>query len=136
MILNFIDCITLNDFNCLKIKSVPFIVIAACVFVAIIVDLISGVRRAYLSGTLKGSTGYRKTVDKVLKYYSVLILMFMMDIIKSIITPGCYFSCIAGIGIVIIELISWYENLTNKQQKDIIKATEIIREGKILEKTK
>ena len=59
------------------IKEFWLVILVYCmcfllVFLAIIGDLISGVRKAIKAGKDRLSVGYRRTIDKLCKYYNSL----------------------------------------------------------------
>lgn len=119
MTLLFMNAIVAGDWEQFKIKCIPFLVCITCDTIAMVVDLISGVRKAYKRGDVRTSTGYKRTVDKALKYYSLLILCFLIDVIASMVVTVPYFTMAAGIAIVVIEVISWYEKADKKEKRDI-----------------
>lgn len=52
------------------------------VFFAVMADLISGVRKAKKRGELRSSYGFRKTVDKLGKYYLPLFALTVVDFMQ------------------------------------------------------
>ncbi len=51
-----------------------------CVLASVIADLISGLRKARLRGEKCTSSGLRRTVDKIGRYYLALFSMTVIDI--------------------------------------------------------
>lgn len=52
-----------------------------CVLLAVIADLISGVRKAKARGEKCTSSGLRRTVDKIGRYYLALFSMTIIDVL-------------------------------------------------------
>lgn len=125
--LTFIQSIEAHDWESFKLKCTPFVVCIICDTIAMFIDLIAGVRKARQRGEIRSSYGYKRTVDKALKYYSLLLLCFMIDVIASLIITVPYFTMAAGIGIIMIEIKSWYEKADEKEKKDINMIAEILK---------
>lgn len=51
-----------------------------CVLVSVIADLISGLRKAKMRGEKCTSSGLRRTVDKIGRYYLALFSMTVIDV--------------------------------------------------------
>ena len=97
------------------------------VIIAIIADLWSGVRKAKINGVARSSYGYRRTVDKIARYYNVLMALTVVDAMQmsSIWYLDTYYSysklpmfpfitLIGAIGICLIEIKSIYEKAEDK----------------------
>lgn len=97
------------------------------VIIAIIADLWSGVRKAKINGVARSSYGYRRTVDKIARYYNVLMALTVVDAMQmsSIWYLDTYYSysklpmfpfitLIGAIGICMIEIKSIYEKAEDK----------------------
>ena len=56
-----------------------FAFIYLCVFGAIVMDLWAGVRKARRRHELRMSNGYKRTVDKIARYYNMLLVVSIMD---------------------------------------------------------
>lgn len=124
----FIRAIESGDWEELKMRCVPFLVCIVCDTAALLIDLVAGVRKAKQRKEFRTSTGYKRTIDKALKYYSLLILCFLVDVIASLVVDVPYFTMLAGGGIILIEIKSWYENADKKVKKDVNFAAEIAAE--------
>lgn len=70
----------MEEYKDLLIVLGVIFVLYICVLFFVIVDLISGVRKAKERGELRTSTGYKRTVDKLARYYTSLICLTVMDI--------------------------------------------------------
>lgn len=97
------------------------------VFIAIIADLWSGVRKAKENGVARSSYGYRRTIDKVSRYYNVLLALTVVDAMQmcSIWYLDKYYhydrlpmfpfiTLLGAIGICLIEIKSIYEKAEDK----------------------
>ena len=62
--------------------AIAIIVYALCyvfVLLAIIGDLISGVRKAKAAGEARTSEGFKRTIEKIAKYYNMLFAVSILD---------------------------------------------------------
>jgi phage-related holin len=92
------------------------------VLFAIIADLISGVRKAKKRGDARTSTGYKKTVDKITRYYNMLFVVSLIDVILVVsqvhalfhIPVLPYFTAAGALALCLIELKSIYESAEDK----------------------
>lgn len=96
------------------------------VLLMILADLWSGVRKAKLRGELRTSYGYKRTIDKIARYYNALIALTIVDAMQ--ISGTWYLSAyygwtipifplvtmIGAIGISLIEVKSIYEKAEEK----------------------
>lgn len=100
------------------------------VLLAILADLWSGVRKAKQNGVARSSYGFKRTVDKIARYYNVMLALTVVDAMQmaslwyleqyndwSI--PIFPFVTLAGaIGICLIEIKSIYEKAEDKVRID------------------
>lgn len=107
------------------------ITIVACfvfsiVFVAILIDLAAGLRKAKQNGTLRTSEALRRTVNKFIQYEGGLLIAFAIDLllhfsqIWEIIAKYSevpIFTLVMGIYNLICELVSVRENADKKQAR-------------------
>lgn len=97
------------------------------VFIAIVADLWSGVRKAKINGVARSSYGYRRTVDKISRYYNVLLALTVVDAMQmsSIWYLDTYYhydklpmfpfiTLVGAIGLCVIEIKSIYEKAEDK----------------------
>ena len=96
------------------------------VLFSILADLWSGVRKAKKNGIARSSYGYKRTLDKVARYYNVLIALTIVDAMQmaSVWYFDVYYSwklpmfpfitLIGAIGICLIEIKSIYEKAEDK----------------------
>lgn len=102
------------------------------VLIMILADLWSGVRKARKVGAMRTSYGFRRTVEKVARYYNAMLALTVMDCIqivciwymeefygyKFIMFP--FMSLVGSIGISLIEFKSIYEKAEDKARFDDI----------------
>jgi hypothetical protein len=96
------------------------------VLVAIMADLWSGVRKAKQNGIARSSYGFKRTIDKIARYYNVLLALSVVDAMQmaSIWYLEVYYgykvpmfpviSLVGAIGICLIEIKSIYEKAEDK----------------------
>lgn len=73
------------------------VIVCLCVagmLIAMLVDLIFGVKKARALGHATTSTGYKKTCEKGKKYFSPFAVLMCIDLISSVIMPAPFFSMI------------------------------------------
>jgi hypothetical protein len=90
------------------------------VFAATMLDLILGIRKAKQLNSFSGSYGLSRTIDKLIKYFAFVLLGAIGD---SFIEPAQvnipWLTMIAGLIIIGLEVISWFEKAEKKEQKRI-----------------
>ena len=114
----------------------------ALVFLAVMADLWSGVRKARALGKARTSYGLRRTVEKMLKYYNLLLILSIIDCMQVVCTwyLDTYYgftipmvpivTIIGAIGIGLIELKSIYEKADDKELRKITELTGTIVSNK------
>lgn len=124
----------------LTILSIVYVL----VFIVIILDLISGIMKAKRRGKLRSSYAMRKTVDKIVRYFSMLLVITAIDAVQMLaisqwdIATGHnipilpFLTFLAAMFVGFIELKSIYENSEEKEQARIEDAADDI--GKLLTK--
>lgn len=131
----------LEPFNIqLTVLSVVYIL----VFFVIMLDLISGLGKAKRRGKLRSSYALRKTVDKLVRYFSMLLVITAIDAVQMLaisqwdLSTGHhipvlpFLTFLAAMFVGFIELKSIYENCDEKEQARIEDAAEDI--GKLMAK--
>ena len=121
-------------------SAVSFVFLHTLVLMAIIVDLVSGYRKAKRLGEDRTSKALRRTVNKINSYYSCLLLMSMIDVTLFLIDIWAlvgipelpYFAGICTALIIGIELTSVVENRSINDPK-IPDDEEVIISDKIKE---
>lgn len=106
-------------------------------------DLWAGVRKAKQRGEVRSSYGYKRTIDKIARYYNALLALTVVDAMQMI---GIWYldsyytfhipifplvTLIGAIGIGCIEIKSIYEKadekIKNEYQQVAMMATEIVK---------
>ena len=126
-----------------EVVSVVAIVLMCCICVFIMVglDLVSGVRKAIRRGELSSSYGYKRTISKIVKYYSALFAISIIDVLQvftiwHLNTYSEYdlplvpiFTIIASLGICFVEFKSIVEPI---EAKDRAKMQEVAKLAKAI----
>jgi len=96
------------------------------VLFAIMADLWAGVRKARINGIVRSSYGFKRTVDKIAKYFNVLMAFTIIDVMQMgalcYLTEfyGCHYpifpfiTLLGAIGICLIEIKSIFEKAEDK----------------------
>lgn len=100
------------------------------VFIMILADLWSGVRKARIRGEVRSSFMYKKSIDKIARYYNALIALTVIDAMQM---GGVWYldgyynwswpifpvvTLLGALGISLIELKSIYEKADEKVKGD------------------
>lgn len=121
-----------------SLQIVILAILYSTVLIFVALDLWSGVRKAKKRGEFRSSRGFRKTVEKIIKYYNMLLAVSVIDFLIILaawelnfqistnipMLPVCSF--IASIFIGFIELKSIYEKNEDKEKAKIIEAAELL----------
>jgi len=124
----------------LMIVSLIFAMEYVLVFFAVMADLWSGVRKAKQRGEARTSYGFRRTVEKLAKYYNILIAVSVVDCMQIVgihyldilygyklpIFPLMTF--IGSIGLGLIELKSIYEKAEDKDKDEYHQIARLVAE--------
>lgn len=102
------------------------------VLIAMVVDLIYGVRKAKALGEARTSEGYRRTINKFVFYYSMMsfaLLFDFLDVITPVILPHPLpliplFSILGAIALVFTEVKSVYEKAEDKLRRKTERSVE------------
>lgn len=66
----------------------PQLLIVACLYALILfvvfLDLLAGIRKAKQRGEYRSSYGLRKTVDKICRYYNMVLVITAIDIVQML----------------------------------------------------
>lgn len=99
-------------------------------FLMILADLWSGVRKAKRRGEMRSSYGYKRTIDKIARYYNALIALTVIDAMQM---AGIWYltvyygwtvpifpivTLIGAIGMCAVEMKSIYEKADEKVKSD------------------
>jgi hypothetical protein len=100
-----------KDWIRLEFLSIILLTFYACVLFAILIDLHFGVKKARARNEVRTSKGYRQTIGKAQSYFGLMALMTLVDVIASVVTDLPFFTALIGIGIILVELKSVFENI-------------------------
>lgn len=114
----FIKSIAGNDLEALRENGIYILVVCTCVLIAMIIDLVAGIKKAKQRGEICTSYGLRRTIDKSRRYFSLLMLCVLMDIIASLVIKMPYFTLVAGLFLVGVEVLSWFEKGDQKEKRN------------------
>lgn len=104
------------DFANLYSVIVWLIIVYGTVLGAMIVDLISGVSKAWRAGIATTSTGLKKSCTKADKYFSPLLRLSCVDILASAFIAFPIFSILYGGFCIICEFKSIFEKTHTKKE--------------------
>jgi hypothetical protein len=112
----FIPSIMSQDWQHFNTLLIVLAVLYACVFIAVMIDLFFGVKRAKSLQIARTSFGYRRTITKLTSYFGLMLMFSIIDVAASVVLKMPYFTVLGAIGIVIIEAKSVYENLKHQEK--------------------
>lgn len=120
----------------------PQLLILACIYALVLVvvflDLWAGIRKAKKRGEYRSSYGLRKTVDKISRYFNMLLVITAIDAVQMLaisqLNPQTshtlpilpFFTFIGAMFVGFIELKSIYENSEDKEKAKIKDAVKIL----------
>ena len=121
----FIPSIINEDWSHFNALLIVLVVLYACVFASVLIDLFFGVKRARWLKIARTSFGYRRTITKLTSYFGLLLMLSIADIAASVIFKMPYFTVIGAIGIVIVEAKSVFENI-HREEKNIAEVQKLL----------
>ncbi len=120
----------------------PQVLIVACLYALILfvvfLDLLAGIRKAKQRGEYRSSYGLRKTVDKICRYYNMVLVVTAIDIVQMLavinLNPQTehslpvlpFFTFLGAMFVGFIELKSIYEKSEDKEQAKIKDAAKMM----------
>lgn len=121
------------------VQAVIVFIIYLLVALAIFLDLWAGIRKAKARGEYRSSAGFRKTVDKFCRYYNMLLVVTVIDVLQMLllgllnhlysysvpVLPVITF--LGAVFIVFIELKSVYEKNDQKEKAKVQQAAADLR---------
>ena len=142
MQLLLIESLLNGDYDVVKMRLGIIIIVWVLVGVAVSVDLLTGYRKAKQRKEARTSYGLRRTVDKSLRYYSLMIIAFLFDCIIMFFLNYPVATFIFAAFLFAIELKSIWEKADAKIKKNEVEMMREIAEllknredlvGKVLE---
>lgn len=118
MNLLFVQAFLEGDYRTVKLRILIICVMWGAVGIAMIVDLFSGYRKAKQRKEARTSYGLRRTVDKAVRYYSLMIIAFLFDCIITFFFNYPIATFIFAGFLFIIELKSIWEKAHEKTKKN------------------
>lgn len=94
------------------------------VALAIVIDLVSGVRKAKERGEMRTSYGFKQTVNKTVMYYAFMLFAFMFDCIGMFFYPLPVVTFIASFFLIFIECKSVFEKAHDKDKRKFNKSVQ------------
>lgn len=120
----FIQSFLNSDYQSLRSKLLIVAIMWLMVAIAIVVDLISGYRKAKERGEARTSYGLRRTVTKSVLYYALMLFAFMFDCIGTFFYPLPYITFIVAGFLIFIEGRSILEKAHDKDKRKLNKSLE------------
>lgn len=101
------------------------------ILLVMLIDLITGIRKARIAGKATTSKGLRKTAQKAMQYFLPMLVLTAIDLVTATITSYPYLSGIFFVFICVIEFISVYENTHGEGSiKNVAKGLKIVVKDK------
>ena len=123
-------------------RAVYIIIVVAieyfAVLFSVLADLFSGIRKARRRGEATKSKALRRTIDKLARYYNVLIVLTVVDAMTIVgilymrqvegfdLPTIPIFTLIGAIGMAIIEVKSIFEKSDEKDKENLREVAEIL----------
>ena len=92
------------DFTHLQTEAAWVVIIYIAVLTAMILDFITGVRKASLRGEATTSRGFRRTAEKASQYFLPMMCLTAIDVIASIYLDYPYLTATMGAFNIYIEV--------------------------------
>ncbi|MCL2728359.1 MAG: phage holin family protein [Bacteroidales bacterium] len=111
-----IQSIVNEDWIRFKALLTVLVILYACVFVSVLIDLFFGVKRAKRLNIVRTSFGYRRTITKLTSYFGLMLMLSIADVAASVVFNMPYFTVVGAIGIIMVEAKSVFENLKQREK--------------------
>ena len=113
----FIQSFLENNYTDLRLKLAIVLIMWLFVTIAMSADLLAGWRKAKERGEVRSSYGLRRTVNKAVMYYALMLFAFMFDCIGMFFYPHPYITLIATAFLIFIEGKSIFEKANEKDRR-------------------
>lgn len=133
----------MGQFKDFFIMAMPQLIMVAIIYVLVLavvfLDLWSGVRKAKQRGEYRSSAGLRRTIDKICRYYNMLLIVTIIDMVQMIavwsfntqssaMLPTLpIFTFVGSIFISFIELKSVWEKNDKKEKAKMQETAKLIQ---------
>jgi hypothetical protein len=117
MKLLLIEPFLLKEYDVFQLQVGIILIVWGLVLVAIAVDFVSGYRKAKQRGEARTSSGLRRTVDKAVRYYSLMIIALLFDCIVMFFLNYPIVTFIFAGFLFAVELKSIWEKADKKTKK-------------------
>lgn len=106
-----------------------FVVVSIIVIIAIVCDLIDGIRTAKITGERVHSHKLRVTIHKIIGYWSMIVIGMLLDILLALIDFVALPYCVvmAGVSLVVVEGISLLEHARRRKSSEVMAPTIIAK---------
>jgi hypothetical protein len=119
------------DFSPMKLHICWLALVYLGVMLAMLLDLITGVRKAKKAGIARTSEGYKRTCDKAIKYIFPMLCLSCIDMMVSSLIPLPLFTMALGAFNIFCEFKSVMEKTHEKKEiRNAEKTMSIILENK------
>lgn len=111
---------------------IAWIVLAfALVIIAMVIDLVCGIRKAKEAGIARTSTALKKTADKAVKYFVPMLSLACIDIVSCWLLPIPVFTLLFSMYNLICEGLSVMENTHKKAEiRDMANTVQVVIKNK------
>lgn len=114
-----IEAFLTEDFETLRLKLAIVGIMWLLVAIAIALDLVSGWRKAKIRNEARTSFGLRRTVNKLVLYYALMLFAFMFDCIGMFFYDNPYVTLISAGFLIFIEGKSILEKAHDKDKRKL-----------------
>lgn len=115
-----------KNFDAIVLKLLVISIAWGFVFLAILIDLFFGIRKANKSGELRTSEGYKRSIAKFTLYYAMLAFAFFFDALIPIsyfvefpLSAIPFVTILAGLGLILTEAKSVREKAEDKHRRKV-----------------
>lgn len=119
-----IQTLLMGNYETARIDAAIIGVMWLLVAIAIVIDLLSGVRKARERGEMRTSYGFKQTVNKVVLYYAFMLFALMFDCIGMFFYPLPIVTFICAAFLIFIEGKSVFEKAHDKDKRKFTKSVE------------
>ena len=119
-----IQTLLMGNYETSRIDAAIIGVMWLLVAIAIVIDLLSGVRKARERGEMRTSYGFKQTVNKVVLYYAFMLFALMFDCIGMFFYPLPIVTFICAAFLIFIEGKSVFEKAPDKDKRQFTQSVE------------